>query len=55
VVKLLKDFDHKRTKDWRVGAPRPGIDESRCDPDGYSLGQWQLDAPVAGDRAATRC
>lgn len=44
VVKLIRDFDHKGRKDWYIAPPRPDVDESRCDPEGYSLGQWQLDA-----------
>jgi DNA modification methylase len=44
VVKLIRDFDHRGRKDWYIKPPRPGVDESRCDPEGYTLGQWQLDA-----------
>jgi hypothetical protein len=43
-VKLICDFDHRGTKEWFIRPPRPDVDESRCDPEGYTLGQWQLDA-----------
>jgi DNA modification methylase len=43
VIKLKRDYDPK-TRQWSVTAPRAGVDESRCDPEGYSRARWQLDA-----------
>ena len=43
VIKLKRDYNPK-TRQWSVTAPRPGVDESLCDPEGYSRARWQLDA-----------
>lgn len=51
VVKLIREFEAERDefgnfvgREWVTKPARPDVDESRCDPEGYSRAQWQLDA-----------